>query len=149
EGRATMLLDPSPGPLGALDGVAPPTSRAAAPAAVPVGRGSRGGLPPRALRRGWEYIEAHLQENVSPEMVAGIAGKSMYPFARAFKQSEGLPPHEFLVQRRLRRAQDLLAGTNLPWPKSRLRAALRIKAILPTVSAGRSASPPADIDGRG
>lgn len=71
-------------------------------------------LPPRALRRVREYIEAHLQENVSLQALAGIAGKSTYHFARAFKQSEGLPPHEFLVRCRLRRAQELLAGTNLP-----------------------------------
>src|SRR5215471_8145446 len=114
EGRATMLLDPSPGLSAALDGVAPSTFRATAPAAVRAGPGSRGGLPPRALRRVREYIEAHLQENVSLQALAGIAGKSTYHFARAFKQSEGLPPHEFLVRCRLRRAQELLAGTNLP-----------------------------------
>ena len=77
-------------------------------------RPMRGGLPPRALRRVREYVEEHLDENVSVEALAGAAGLSMYHFARAFKQSEGLTPHEYLVQCRVRRAQELLAGTDLP-----------------------------------
>ncbi len=46
-------------------------------------------------------------------MLAGIAGLSMYHFARAFKQSEGVTPHGYLVQCRVRRAQELLAGTDM------------------------------------
>ena len=74
----------------------------------------RGGLAPRALRRVREFIETHLEENLSIEALAAIVGLSMYHFARAFKQSEGMTPHEYLVQRRVRRAQDLLVATDLP-----------------------------------
>lgn len=73
----------------------------------------RGGLPPRALRRVREYIEAHLASNISIQMLAGIAGVSMYHFARAFKQSEGITPHGYLVRCRVQRAQQLLADTEL------------------------------------
>ena len=73
----------------------------------------RGGLPPRALRRVREYIEAHLEETISIEALAGIVGFSKYHFARAFKQSEGLTPHDYLLQCRVRRAQELLANTDL------------------------------------
>jgi transcriptional regulator GlxA family with amidase domain len=74
----------------------------------------RGGLPPRALRRVRDFVEAHLEENISVQALACIAGLSMYHFARAFKQSEGMTPHEYLVQCRVRRAKDLLAATDLP-----------------------------------
>ena len=74
----------------------------------------RGGLPPRALRRVRDYVEAHLEENVSIQALADTAGLSMYHFARAFKQSEGMTPHGYLVQRRVERVQKLLAGTDLP-----------------------------------
>ena len=74
----------------------------------------RGGLPPRALRRVREYVEAHLDETISVQALADIAGLSMFHFARAFKQSEGLTPHEYLVQCRVRHAKDLLASTDLP-----------------------------------
>jgi transcriptional regulator GlxA family with amidase domain len=74
----------------------------------------RGGLPPRALRRVREFIETHLEDNISIQTLAAIAGLSKYHFARAFKQSEGITPHGYLVQCRVRRAQDLLAATDLP-----------------------------------
>ena len=74
----------------------------------------RGGVTPRALRRVREYVEAHLDETISLEQLAGVAGLSKYHFARAFKQSEGVTPHEYLVRWRVRRARELLAGTELP-----------------------------------
>jgi len=73
----------------------------------------RGGLPPGVLRRVREYIEAHLEYHVSLQVLAGIAGLSIWHFARAFKQSEGVTPHDYLVRRRLQRALELLAGTDL------------------------------------
>ena len=61
-----------------------------------------------------EYIEAHLEKTISIGALAGIVGLSKYYFARAFKQSEGLTPHDYLLQCRVRRAQELLANTDLP-----------------------------------
>jgi len=61
-----------------------------------------------------EYIAAHLQQNISIQMLADVAGLSMFHFARTFKQSEGVTPHRFLLQSRLRRVQELLANTELP-----------------------------------
>jgi AraC-like DNA-binding protein len=74
---------------------------------------SAGGLTPRALQRIREYIEEHLTENIELETLAVIAGLSKWHFARAFKQSVGTPPHCYLIQRRLQRAQELLAETDL------------------------------------
>ena len=74
----------------------------------------RGGLPPRALRRVREFIEAHLEENISLQVLAVIVGLSMSHFARAFKQSEGVTPHDYVLRCRVRRAQELLADTELP-----------------------------------
>ena len=75
---------------------------------------SVGGLAPRALQRVREYVEEHLSENIELETLADIAGLSKWHFARAFKESVGTPPHFYLVQRRLERAQQLLAETDLP-----------------------------------
>ena len=74
---------------------------------------SVGGLTPRALQRIREYIDEHLAENIELETLADIAGLSKWHFARAFKQSVGTPPHFYLIQRRLERAQELLAETDL------------------------------------
>ncbi len=39
---------------------------------------------------------------------------SEYHFARMFRQSFGVPPHQYLLARRLARAQRLLRGSALP-----------------------------------
>ena len=74
---------------------------------------ARGGLPPGAMRRVREYVDAHLGESMAPAELASIAGLSVFHFARQFKQSAGVTPHSYLVQRRVERAQDLLARTDL------------------------------------
>ena len=74
----------------------------------------RGGLPPGALRRVRDYVGARLEDNIGIQGLADAAGLSMYHFARAFKQSEGITPHEYLVQCRVRRARELLRSSELP-----------------------------------
>jgi len=74
----------------------------------------RGGLLPGTIRRVRQYIETHLDEKVSLQTLASVAGLSMFHFARAFKQSEGVTPHDYLIQCRVRRTMELLAGTDLP-----------------------------------
>ena len=73
----------------------------------------KGGLPPRTLRRVCDYVDAHLGESLDNMMLAAIAGLSMSHFVRAFKQSEGLTPHRYVIRRRVERAKKLLAGTDL------------------------------------
>jgi transcriptional regulator GlxA family with amidase domain len=93
--------------------VMPPPMPSAAIMDAPLPMLARGGLPPKALRRVREYVMAHLEESISVQSLAAIVGLSRYHFARAFKQSEGVTPHRFLLQCRVRRAQELLAGTAL------------------------------------
>ena len=81
-----------------------------------------GGLSPRTARRVRDFIDAHLEESVSIQALAEIAGLSMYHFARAFRRSEGMTPHDYLVQCRVRRVQELLASTDLPLSEIALAA---------------------------
>jgi AraC-like DNA-binding protein len=74
---------------------------------------ARGGMTPRALRRVRDHIDAHLTENIRLETLAEVAGLSRCHFARAFKRSVGIAPHAFVMQRRLERAERLLAETDL------------------------------------
>ena len=73
----------------------------------------RGGLSSTTLRRVAEYIEAHLAAPLRLQDLAGIAGISAYQFARRFKRSTGLPPHQYVLQRRIERARDLLRADNM------------------------------------
>jgi transcriptional regulator of acetoin/glycerol metabolism/AraC-like DNA-binding protein len=72
-----------------------------------------GGLSPGALRRVREYVETHLSESTDLATLAAVAGISMHHFARGFKQSAGITPHHYLTQKRVERAQDMLAQTDL------------------------------------
>ena len=75
---------------------------------------NRGGLAPARANRVCEYIDSHLQENIALEVLADIAQLSVHHFARAFRQSLGIPPHNYIVQRRVEHAQQLLRNTDLP-----------------------------------
>jgi AraC-like DNA-binding protein len=75
---------------------------------------ARGGLSPGALRRVREHIDANLDAGIDLKTLAEKVGLSRWHFARAFKQSMGATPHSYLMCRRLVRAQELLAETDLP-----------------------------------
>jgi AraC family transcriptional regulator len=77
-------------------------------------RGPDGALPPERLRAIVEYIEEHLGAALSLEQMARVAHMSPYHFARLFKNSTGLPPHQYVIARRVERAKQLLRGLNRP-----------------------------------
>ena len=68
----------------------------------------RGGLPMRQQKRLAEFIDEHLAEDISLATLAGLVNLSLYHFARAFKQSFGVPPHRYHMDRRMDRAKNLL-----------------------------------------
>ena len=65
------------------------------------------------MRRVREYVEVHLGESIDLAMLATAAGLSVHHFARQFKQSIGVAPHHYLTQKRVERAQEMLAQTDL------------------------------------
>jgi AraC family transcriptional regulator len=67
-------------------------------------------LPPRRLRAVVEYIEGHLDTGPTLEQLATVARLSAYHFARQFKMATGLPPHRYVIMRRVERAKWLLKG---------------------------------------
>jgi len=70
---------------------------------------SRGGLASWQRRAVVDYIEAHLGEQVCLVTLAELARLSLHHFCRAFKQSFGIPAHQYQVQRRMEVAKLLLA----------------------------------------
>jgi AraC-like DNA-binding protein len=63
---------------------------------------------PWQVRRAEAYIEAHWNEPLTVEILAGIAGTSARSLFRTFKQNRGCSPHEFIRRIRLERARDML-----------------------------------------
>jgi AraC-like DNA-binding protein len=69
---------------------------------------ARGGLAPWQESRAKEAMDANLEKEITIARLAYDCGLSTSQFARAFRQSTGCPPHRWLLQRRIKRAQDLL-----------------------------------------
>lgn len=65
----------------------------------------------RALQHVLSHIEDHLDQRLTVGDLAAVAGLSRAHFSRIFTASEGLPPAEFVLQKRLRRAAKLLTKT--------------------------------------
>jgi len=72
--------------------------------------GRDGALPQGKLRAVVEYIEEHLGVGPTLEQLAAVAHLSPYHFARQFKTATGLPPHQYVIARRVERAKQLLQG---------------------------------------
>lgn len=73
---------------------------------------ARGGLAGWQQRVVTTYIEEHLDETVPLAKLAELARLSQFYFARAFKESFGLPPHRYHTGRRIERAKALLARSS-------------------------------------
>jgi AraC family transcriptional regulator len=71
---------------------------------------NRGGLASWQKRAVASYIEQHLDEHICLVSLAERARLSQHHFCRAFKQSFGVPPHRYHVQRRIEQAKLLLAN---------------------------------------
>jgi AraC family transcriptional regulator len=71
-------------------------------------RGLDGALPRRRLRAVVEYIDDQLAAGLTLEQMAAIVHLSPYHFARQFKAATGLPPHQYLIARRVERAKEFL-----------------------------------------
>jgi AraC family transcriptional regulator len=70
-------------------------------------------LPQDKLRCATEYINENLEKDLTLSEIAASVGMSPYHFARAFKQASGLPPHQYIIKRRIEKAKRLLAQTDL------------------------------------
>jgi transcriptional regulator GlxA family with amidase domain len=72
------------------------------------------GLSPGAKRRVLEYVDQHFDEQLTLESLANVARLSVHHFARAFRQSTGEPPHQYLLRRRIERATEMLKESERP-----------------------------------
>jgi AraC family transcriptional regulator len=71
-------------------------------------RGRDGALPREKLRAVVTYIEEHLDASLTLAQLAAGAHRSAYHFARQFTAATGMPPHQYVIARRVARAQQLL-----------------------------------------
>ncbi|KVH61562.1 AraC family transcriptional regulator [Burkholderia sp. MSMB1072] len=65
-------------------------------------------LPSWRMRRVVEYVDTHLADPIGLADMARSAGLTRMHFAAQFRHATGLRPHEYLMRRRIERAQQLL-----------------------------------------
>jgi len=68
----------------------------------------------RRLLRAKDRMDAASHEEWPVSRLAHVSGVSEAHFARSFKDAFGVPPHRYLLTRRLERATALLRDTDLP-----------------------------------
>jgi transcriptional regulator GlxA family with amidase domain len=68
----------------------------------------------RRLLRAKDRMDAAPHEAWPVERLADVSGVSSAHFARSFKAAFGVPPHRYLLTRRLERAKALLRDTDMP-----------------------------------
>lgn len=73
-----------------------------------------GGLAPMMVARLKEFIEANLHRQISLAELAALAQLSEYHFARMFRVSLAQSPQQYIAERRITRAKQLLKAPDKP-----------------------------------
>ncbi|MDX0371785.1 helix-turn-helix domain-containing protein [Sinorhizobium meliloti] len=73
-----------------------------------------GGLSTIATNRVREYLHEHFRRKLTISELAATCGLSPGYFTQAFAKTFGMPPHRYVLERRLDFAEKLLAGTEMP-----------------------------------
>jgi AraC family transcriptional regulator len=114
-------------------GLRPAIHGAAASARPPVNGRKLQALQKWRLKRVRDYIDAHMSARITLHNLAAVAGLSRMHFASQFRLATGLRPHEFLLQRRVRRAQELMKDTTMPIVEIALAVGFQTQAHFSTV----------------
>lgn len=96
-------------------------------------RNLAGGIAEGSLRRVLEYVQANLEGDLHLQELAEIADLSTFHFAKLFKRSTGCSPHQFVLQRRLERAKELLRNPHITLSEVSLRAGFADQSHLSNV----------------
>src|ERR1700758_1675436 len=68
----------------------------------------RGGLGSARLRRIKELVHSRMEDDLSLDEMAQAVGLSTAHFARMFRKSTGMTPHQFVLRQRIERAKAML-----------------------------------------
>jgi AraC family transcriptional regulator len=72
-----------------------------------------GKLSPLKLHQVIDYIQVHLERNMELKEFAELTQLSVHHFGKLFKQSMGVPLHQYVLKCRIKRAKELLVDPQL------------------------------------
>lgn len=106
------------------------------------GTGRATALPRWRLKRAIDYVESRLDETITLADLAAAAGLTRMHFAAQFRAATGLRPHEYLLRRRIERAQEMLLGTAMPVVEIALSVGFQTQSHFTTVFKRFTGQPP-------
>jgi AraC family transcriptional regulator len=93
----------------------------------------QGSLGPARERRVREYIEQHLEGDLSIHALGKLLGMNPQYFANAFRLTTGFTPHRYVSHRRIVKAQQLLQGTTLSLAEVAYQSGFKSQSQLTTL----------------
>ncbi len=106
--------------------------RGTVPTDEQTGRSARS-LQKWRLKRVLDYVEQNLAEKISLQDLATVAGLSRMHFAAQFRAAMGMRPHEYLLKRRIERAEELLKQNEVSLVEVALMVGFQTQAHFTTV----------------
>ncbi len=103
------------------------------------------GLSRRQKKTVLDYIAAHLDKTIKIEELASQVGLSAYHFARRFKVEFGVPPHSFVLDRRIDHAKELMSSTSQPLNNIAVDCGFSDQSHLTRVFKKRTGLPPGEF----
>jgi AraC-like DNA-binding protein len=94
------------------------------------------------LKRVVDYVDASLPDPVSLADLAAAAGLTRMHFAAQFRAATGLPPHEYLLRRRIERAQEMLVHDDAALVEIALSVGFQTQSHFTTVFKRFTGHPP-------
>ena len=110
-----------------------------------VDKSGRGELPPAIRKRIVEYIESRIDQALSLEELADVASMGVWTFGKRFRASFQTSPHQYVLDRRLEKAQQMLALGRLPVKAIASECGFADQAHLTRVMRGRLGRTPAAL----
>ena len=80
------------------------------------------------MRRVLDYIDQHLEDDISISELAQVAHLSEFHFARVFATTMGMPPQRYVSQRRLAAAKKMIGVGKLPLSEIAFRSGFSSQA---------------------
>jgi AraC family transcriptional regulator len=108
-------------------------------------KSGRGELPPAIRKRVIEYIEARIDQPLTLEELAEVASMGVWTFGKRFRASFQITPHQYVVDRRIERAQQMLALGRLPVKAIATECGFADQAHLTRVMRARLGRTPASL----
>ena len=99
-------------------------------------------LPKWRLMRVLRYIETNIGRPITLANLAASAGLSRMYFAKQFRATTGIRPHDYVLRKRVERAQQLLATTSDPLVDIALSVGFQTQAHFTTVFKNITGSTP-------